>query len=163
MNIGELKLMKLRRRIKYYLIRLFRLKASPHQVAMGLAIGFTPNWLPTFGLGPMLSIALAKIARVNVISAFIGGVIGAPFWPILFLLNYRVGGLFINKPLRVNELEDIEYIEVVNDTVGSLQSGSLQFIAGASVNLVLSSLLIYLLVFLLFNKYRVSILNKLKL
>ncbi|OLS33721.1 DUF2062 domain-containing protein [Bacillus sp. MRMR6] len=155
--------MKLRRRIKYYLIRLFRLKASPHQVAMGLSIGFIPNWLPTFGLGPMFSIALAKIARVNLISAFIGGVIGAPFWPIFFLLNYRVGGLFINKPLKVNELEDIEYIEVVNDTVGSLQSGSLQFIAGASINIVISSFLIYLLVFLLFNKYRVSILNKLKL
>jgi uncharacterized protein len=154
--------MKFSRRIKYYLIRLFRLKASPHQVALGLAVGFTPNWLPTFGLGPMLSITLAKMLRVNLISAFIGGVIGAPFWPILFLLNYRVGGLFMNKPLEVNEIGDVEYIEAVNDTVGSLHSGSIQFIVGASINVVLTSFVLYLLVYMLFRKYRVHILNKLK-
>lgn len=154
--------MKLQRRFKYYLIRLFRLKAGPHQVALGLSLGFIPNWFPTFGFGPVLSLGLAKITRVNVIAAVIGGIIGTPLWPVFFLFNYRVGGLFLKKPSEVNELEEVQYIEVVNDTVGSLQSGSLQFLTGALVNVLLSSLILYVIVYLIFKKYRTRILSKLK-
>lgn len=154
--------MKLKRRFKYYLLRLFRLRASPHKVALGITLGLVPNWFPTFGLGPMLSIALAKIARVNMIAAVIGGIIGTPFWPVFFLLNYRIGSLFFLNPNKVNEIEEVEYIEAVNDTVGSLQSGSLQFLTGALINVLISSIIVYLAVFLLFKKYRDAILLKLK-
>lgn len=154
--------MKLKRRTRYYLLRLFRLKAGPHHVALGLTLGFLPNWFPTFGLGPILSAGIAKMAKVNVISAVIGGIIGTPLWPALFLFNYRVGGLFGGTPSTVDEIEDVEYIEAVNDTVGSIQSGSIQFLTGAFINIVISSIIIYLLVYLLFRKYRINILEKLK-
>ncbi len=150
--------MKLKRHIKYYLLRLFRLKASPHQVAMGLTLGFIPNWFPTFGLGPILSVGLAKLTRVNLVAAFMGGLIGTPLWPFLFLLNYRFGNLFMNNPGKEQDLEDVEYI----DAVGSLQSGSIQFLSGAVFNILVSSLIIYLLAYLLFKKYRAGILDKLK-
>ena len=131
-------------------------------MALGLSMGFIPNWFPTFGFGPILSLGLAKITRVNVIAAVIGGIIGTPLWPVFFLFNYRMGGLFVKKPSEVNELEEVQYIEVVNDTVGSLQSGSLQFLIGALINVILSSLILYIVVYLIFKKYRTRILSKLK-
>ncbi|WP_102344775.1 DUF2062 domain-containing protein [Bacillus sp. Marseille-P3661] len=154
--------MKIKRRVKYYLFRLFRLKASPKEVSIGLALGFIPNWFPTFGIGPIMSIGIAKVFRGNLIAAVIGGIIGTPIWPILFYLNYRTGSLFFNKHSKVDEIEDVEYLDAVNDTVGSLQSGSFLFLSGAIINVFISSLVIYLLVYILFKKYRVTILRKLK-
>ncbi|WP_404330415.1 DUF2062 domain-containing protein [Mesobacillus maritimus] len=146
--------MKLKRRTRYYLLRFSRLKASPHQVALGFTLGFIPNWFPTFGLGPILSVGIAKLAKVNVFAAVMGGIIGTPLWPVLFLLNYRVGGLFQDNPSKVEEIVEVEYIEAVNDTVGSIQSGSLQFLTGAFINILLSSMVLYLLVFMIFKIYR---------
>ncbi|WP_053363234.1 DUF2062 domain-containing protein [Bacillus sp. FJAT-27251] len=154
--------MKWKRRSKYYLVRLFRLKASPHQVAMGMALGFVPNWFPTFGIGPVLSAGIAKAAKVNLIAAVIGGFIGTPLWPFFFLLNYKVGSLFHPKPSKVTGIEEVEYLEAVNDTVDSWQSGSVQFLEGALINAFLSSIIIYLIVFFLFKKYRIPILTKIR-
>jgi uncharacterized protein len=117
-------------------------------------MGFIPNWFPTLGLGPILSVGFAKMAKVNVFPAVIGGIIGTPLWPVLFWFNYRVGGLFQNQSSEVDQIEQVEYIEVVNDTVGSIQSGSLQFLAGACINILISSMLLYVLVYMLFRKYR---------
>jgi uncharacterized protein len=156
--------MKLKRRIKYYLLRLFRLKASPHQVASGLALGLVPCWFPTFGIGPFLSMGLAKLTRVNVVAAIVGGVIGTPIWPILFLLNYKIGGFFLEKRSKIDEIEDVEYINAFNHTVNSIDnihSGGYIFIVGALINVLFFSFVIYGTVYFLFRKYRMSILLKL--
>ncbi|WP_174732191.1 DUF2062 domain-containing protein [Mesobacillus harenae] len=154
--------MKLKRQSKYFLIRLFRQKSSPHEVAMGLSVGFVPNWFPTFGLGPVFSIGIAKLTKVNVISAFMGGVIGTPLWPVFFLLNYKTGSLFLNQPREEIELKEVEYLEVFNNTIGNLQSGSLQFLTGALINIVISSWAVYLISYVIFKRYRMDILAKLK-
>ncbi|MEW9668867.1 DUF2062 domain-containing protein [Ammoniphilus sp. 3BR4] len=154
--------MKLKRRLKYNLLRLFRLKAGPHQVAMGLTLGFVPNWFPTFGLGPMLSISLAKLTRVNLIAAVIGGIMGTPIWPALFFLNYKVGSLVFMEPSKVSDLHDVEYLEAVDDTVEGMHSGGLQYVTGTLLNVLLSSAFIYISVYMLFRKYRLHILSKLR-
>jgi uncharacterized protein len=153
--------MKLSRKIKFHLIRLFRIKASAHQVALGFTIGFVPNWFPTFGLGPILSLGLAKFARVNLISAVAGGLIGTLLWPILFFLNYRSGSLLHMKSSRVDEIEEVEYLEVV-ETVSNFHTGSTLFLTGALINILLFSILLYWIVYFIFKKYRVEILLRLK-
>jgi uncharacterized protein len=154
--------MKLKRRYKFYLLRLFRIKASPHAVAMGITLGFIPHWFPTFGIGPILSVGLAKLGRANLIAAAAGGIIGTPLWPLCFYLNYRLGSLLIEGKSHVDQISEVEYIEAVNHTLGSLQSGSLYFLIGAIVNIVISSIIIYFISFWLFKKYRLNILLKLR-
>ena len=157
--------MKIRRKIKYYLLRLFRLNESPHQVAAGFTMGFIPNWLPTFGLGPALSVGLAKLVRVNVFSAIVGAVLGTPLWPLLFLLNYKIGSLILNKNTKIDEIEDIEYIgalEHIPDGVNSIHSSGYIFLVGATINIIISSILIYLITYFLFKQYRVRILCKIR-
>ena len=157
--------MKIRRKIKYYLLRLFRLNASPHQVAVGFTMGLIPNWIPTFGLGPALSVGLAKLVRVNVFSAIVGAVLGTPLWPLLFLLNYKIGSLILNRNTNIDEIEDIEYIDTLQhipDGVNSIHSSGYLFLVGATINIIISSIFIYLITYFLFKVYRVRILCKIR-
>ena len=145
---------KFKRRIKYYLIRLFRIKSSPHHVALGLSIGFIPSWFPTFALGPFLAVSLARLVKANKISAFIGGVIGTAIWPILFFMNYIVGSFLFERDSSVDELNEVEYIDT--------QSSVFLFLSGAVINILISSILIYVIAYLLFKKYRLRMLSKIK-
>jgi uncharacterized protein len=157
--------MKITRRIKYNIIRLFRLKSSPHQVALGFTVGFIPSWIPTFGLGPFLSVAFARLIRSNTVSAIIGGVIGTPIWPLLFLLNYKVGSLLLDKKTKVDELEEVNYINAIQHTfegIDGFPSIGYLFITGAALNILISSILIYFIAYFLFKKWRVRILNKIR-
>ncbi|TSI07671.1 DUF2062 domain-containing protein [Lysinibacillus sp. BW-2-10] len=156
--------MKIKRKMKYYLIRLFRLKSSPHQVALGLSIGLIPNWLPTFGVGPLLSVGLAKLVKANTVAAFIGGVIGTLIWPLLFILNYQVGSFLLNRNIKIDEPEEVEYIGAIQHTVEGVVDGfhssGFLFLTGATINIVISSLLSYFIMYFLFKKYNLQILNK---
>ena len=157
--------MKIKRRIKYYFIRVFRLKGSPHQVAAGISMGFLPSWFPTFGLGPVLSVGLAKLSRTNEVAAFVGGVIGTPIWPLLFLLNYQVGSAILDRQPKIDKLEEVDYSSALEHTVegvNNFQSSGYSFLLGAVINIVISSILVYFVIYFLFKRYRVSILNKLR-
>ncbi len=157
--------MKIRRRIKYYFIRLFRQKGSPHHVAAGFTMGLVPSWFPTFGLGPILSVTLAKLVRSNEVSALVSGVIGTPIWPLLFLLNYKVGSLILDRQTKIDELEEIDYSNALLHTfegVNDIQSSGYSFLIGAVVNIVISSIIIYFLIYFLFKRYRVRILNRMR-
>lgn len=157
--------MKITRRIKYYLIRLFRLRSSPHQVALGLSIGFIPSWLPLFGLDPILAVGLARLVKANTVSSLVGGVIGTLIWPLTFFLNYKIGSVILDRKSRVDELDEVEYIDAIQHTYnGIVHSHSIGtiFLTGAVINILISSILIYLIVYFVFKKYRVRILNKIR-
>lgn len=157
--------MKITRVIKYNLIRLFRLKSGPHQVASGVTIGFIPSWLPTFGLGPVLSVGMARFLKTNTVSALVGGVLGTFIWPLLFFLNYKVGSLLLDRNTKVDELDEVEYIDAIEHTytgIVSSHSSGFIFLTGAMCNIVISSIFIYIMVYIMFKTYRVRILNRIR-
>ena len=155
--------MNMLRRIKYYLVRLFRIKSGSHQIALGVVIGLTPCWLPTFGIGPMLSVALAKLVKASVVSAFISAALGSFLWPLLFFLNYKMGSIlmFNDAPLdRPNNTEDVTYIEPI-EQVNSWKDVGIEFSIGALFNIVFFGIVGYIVLYYLFNRYREKILQKL--
>ncbi|MFC4409644.1 DUF2062 domain-containing protein [Chungangia koreensis] len=157
--------MKIKRKLKYSLLRLFRLKGSPHQIAAGMTIGFLPNWFPTFGLGPVLSVALARLIKANLFAAVFGGLIGTLIWPFLFLLNYKVGSLLLSQRPKIDEIKEVDYIEALNHTVDGFENfrnGGYMFLMGAAVNILVSSIVIYIAVYWIFKRYRVGLLNKVR-
>lgn len=157
--------MKITRVIKYNLIRLFRLKSGPHQVASGVTIGFIPSWLPTFGLGPVLSVGMARFLKANTVSALVGCVLGTFIWPLLFFLNYKVGSLLLDRNTKVDELDEVEYIDAIEHTytgIVSSHSSGFIFLTGAMCNIVISSIFIYIMVYIVFKTYRVRILNRIR-
>jgi uncharacterized protein (DUF2062 family) len=163
--------MKLRRKITYYLIRLFRIRQGNHQVALGFVLGFFPCWYPTFGVGPALSIGLSKLVRGNLPASVIAASLGSLAWPILFYTNYKVG--YFLRILLIessNSAEEEEVLEVTvpevdyTETINFLETwgrAGMDFMAGAIFNSVLFSILGYGLIRWLLSKYRLRILRKL--
>lgn len=144
---------KLPRTIKYSLIRLLRINSNAKDISFGLVLGFLPNWIPTFGFGPVISIALAKLFKANIVSAFIGGISGALLWPVLFVLNYKVGNFLLSISSSVTPINDAE-IEAVNLFYYKTKNIGVEFLVGATVNIIIFSLIFYFAFYYLLKKYQ---------
>lgn len=129
-------------------IRFFRLRDSRERAARGFAIGLTCNFFPTFGIGGFLSGFLAKLFGGNMVAGFVGGSLLAFFWPILFYLNIRVGGVFVRPPILVDELED-----VTPRTIDALVWGQ-TFAVGAIVNSLIAGAVAYVTFLALYERLR---------
>ncbi len=58
--------------------KLLSLRASPHQIAMGFAIGAFIGVFPTFGFGALIILAIASFWKFNIPAAIIGTLLGNP-------------------------------------------------------------------------------------
>ncbi len=150
--------MNIKRSIKYNVIRLLRLKSDPKEIALGLSLGFIPNWFPTFGFGPAISVAIGRLFKTNLISAFIGGISGTIIWPVLFYLNYKVGHLILDfgsTPTTIN----MRHINHLGAHIHTKKIG-LDFLLGSFINVILFSLIIYFVTYMILIKYRFISLRK---
>lgn len=155
---------KLGRVSRYYLIRIFRLKQGSSKIALGFVLGFFPCWFPTFGIGPAASVALAKFAKVNVVAAIVAAALGSFMWPILFPLNYQMGGLFNGDPsTQENNFHHVGYNrEEYMESFNWFAETGYTFAIGAIVNSILFTGLGYIVLYYIFSRYRLIILGKLR-
>jgi uncharacterized protein (DUF2062 family) len=85
-----------RRSLRYQRLRLARLQANPHTVAMGLAVGVFVAALPIIGLQVVTAVALAWALRGSIGAAIIGTFAANPLtYPGLWLLSYETGCLIL--------------------------------------------------------------------
>ena len=126
-----------RRALLYHAIRLFRMDGSNERLARGFAIGMVFNFFPTFGLGAVFSGFVARLFGGNIVAGFIGGSTLAVFWPILFYLNIRTGGIFLRPAVVVDDLGDL-----TPQTMNALVWGQ-TFIIGALLNSLICGLVTY--------------------
>ena len=134
--------------VLYQAIRFFRLRDSRERGARGFAVGLAYNFYPTFGLGAVLSGFLAKLVGGNVVAGFIGGSLLAIFWPVLFLLNMQVGGIFLRPPIIVDDLGD-----VTMPNINALVWGK-TFAICSVLNSLITGLLAYFLFLLAYERVR---------
>ena len=81
-----------KRTFKYVLARLSRIPASSQSIAAGFACGAAMSFTPFVGLHFVLAAILAWLLRVNILSAFIGTVIGNPWtFPFIWVWIYELG------------------------------------------------------------------------
>jgi uncharacterized protein (DUF2062 family) len=77
---------------RYLILRLLRLKASPHKAALGFAAGAAVSFTPFIGFHFILAAALAFVTRGSLIAALLGTIVGNPFtFPIIFTASYWIG------------------------------------------------------------------------
>jgi uncharacterized protein (DUF2062 family) len=119
-------------------IRLFRIREESERVARGFALGLVVNFFPTFGLGVLISGFVARLFGGNAAAGLVGGATLTFFWPALFYLNMRVGGLFFRPEIPVEDLED-----VTQKTVNALVWGR-SFMVGAVLNSLIAGTAVYL-------------------
>jgi uncharacterized protein (DUF2062 family) len=142
------------RKIKFLLIKLLRIKSNAHNIAMGFTLGLLINFVPSFGIGPILSAGLAKLFRGNPVAGFIGGISIIWMFPLLFYLNIVVGEIvFPIEAVNIEEgLEDTEEVLEVGFQIGKA------FIIGMIMNMIFFGIIIYLMIFTVIKKYRREVL-----
>jgi len=140
-------------------------KAKPYTVALGCAIGIGGNFIPTFGLGFIVAFFIAWLFRVNRACAAGVSLLTGPFVPIMYALNFVVGGLFLTP-----EAGDMSVIEFIVDQytkllhVGDIQDKILGFLAlfgssfmlGAAVNTVIFGTGVYFLAMRIMKRFETS-------
>ena len=83
---------RLRRFIRYWYLRLVRIKASPGNIARGLAAGVFIGLLPVLPFQTIIAVAMAFVVRGSKIAAALGTWISNPLnWVPLYMLFYYLG------------------------------------------------------------------------
>lgn len=81
-----------RKRVAYYWKRILRVRATPHEVALGCAAGVFAACTPFLGFQTVLAGVLAFLLRVSIPAALIGTIVGNPLsWPAIWSLSYLAG------------------------------------------------------------------------
>src|SRR4030081_1903639 len=93
---------RLKRWLQAHHMTLMTLPDTPHAIALGSAIGMFFGFTPLFGMKTLLSLAAAWLLKGNKIAAFISVTLHdiiLPFWPAIFLWEYRMGMWTLHRRL----------------------------------------------------------------
>jgi hypothetical protein len=69
-----------------------RLRASPHEIALGCAAGAFVSITPLLGVQTILAVMLATLLRASIPAAVLGTFVGNPLsWPFIWASTYVMG------------------------------------------------------------------------
>ncbi len=84
------------RSFRYMILRLWRIKATPHSIALGCAAGVFAIFTPFLGCQMLLAAFLALLFRGSVMASAVGTCAGNPLtYPIIWGSTFAVGNLFL--------------------------------------------------------------------
>ena len=106
----------LARFIRYWYLRLIRIQAGPHTIAIGLAAGVFIGLLPVLPFQTILAIALAFVVRGSKVAAALGTWVSNPLnWVPCYMLFYYVGRALVPfevPPFNPSQLEMAQRLDV---------------------------------------------------
>lgn len=95
-----------RRSLSYARLRLGRLNASRHAIALGLAIGVFTAFQPILGFQMLFAGAAALLLRASIGAALAGTFVGGPLtWPFMWVASYHLGALLTGNSHAVTARE----------------------------------------------------------
>lgn len=145
-----------KRRLKYNLIKFLRLKGAPAKVALGFAIGACINFYPTFGVGVPLAGLAAAVFFANISAGILGDIVFKPLFPLFFYLNMATGCMVWPKqniqPINLSET-------LLKPSLSSLGTLGKVFFIGAVINSLILGTILYLLIYFVVERYRLSMLK----
>ncbi|MGF1600551.1 MAG: DUF2062 domain-containing protein [Thermosynechococcaceae cyanobacterium] len=102
--------MTMRRRCRYYALRLGRLRGSRESIARGLAVGAFAGMFPIMGFQILVGVLLAIAVRGNKMAAAAATWLSNPFTYLpLFAFNFQVGQwVLMTHHLSVEQLGDVQ-------------------------------------------------------
>lgn len=144
------------RRLKFLLIKLFRIKEKAHHVSLGFTLGFLIHFIPSFGMGPILSTVGAKLFKGNPVAGFISGVALIWLFPFLFYLNIIVGETLFPTGIFHSAADMTSHGLEVGMNLGAV------FFIGMIINIILFGMIVYYLIYFIMRKYRLTFLDVVK-
>jgi uncharacterized protein len=83
---------------RYIAYRLRRLKATPHAIALGFAVGAFWAVTPFFGVHVALAVAIAWFLGGSMVAAILGTFLGNPLtYPLFWYTTYEMGTLMLGS------------------------------------------------------------------
>jgi uncharacterized protein len=146
------------RRLKFLLIKLFRIKGNAHNISLGFTVGFLVNFIPSFGIGPVISTACAKLFKGSPVAGFIGGVSLIWLFPFLFYLNVIVGEILFPYGIFPGAFGMPDH----GAFLGAGMHVGAAFFLGMVVNIILFGMIVYFLIYTLILKFRLDFLYAIK-
>ena len=93
---------------RYMRHRVERINDTPSNIALGFACGAFASFTPLFGFHFVVAALLAKVVRVNIISALFGTAIGNPLsFPLIAAGSMSVGSLLLGRRCEVADGEGV--------------------------------------------------------
>lgn len=118
---------------KYHWRKLLRVRATPHEIALGCAAGVFAACTPFLGAQMILAVVLALLLRVSVPAAIVGTFVGNPIsWPAIWSASYIAGAWLLGQDPAVAADQLAESATVLSATLSSPGQPSL---TAAVVNL----------------------------
>ncbi|MGB9856945.1 MAG: DUF2062 domain-containing protein [Dictyoglomaceae bacterium] len=134
----------LKRFLKYIYLKVIRINDSPEKIAKSIALGVFIGVFPTFGIGGILALILAKILRLNYIATVLGTFIMNYFTsPLFWSLSYFLGSLILEGKIELKFLKE-----------GEIKYFALTYLIGNLVVSFLTALLSYFLTKKAVEKYK---------
>ena len=119
----------LKRFCRLMYLRLIRIQATPHTIAIGMAAGVFIGLLPVLPFQTVLALGLAFIVRGSKIAAALGTWVSNPLnWVPLYLLFYHIGKAILPfdvPPFNPSQLELEQMIEAGWKLVAAMMAGGL--------------------------------------
>lgn len=139
---------------------LTQLTDTPHAIALGAGVGIAWNFIPSLGVGPILSVVSAKALRGSGIAAVTVNLATGFFIPLYYSLNLIMGRMLTGSGLapRASEQihdslqESLEVIETVVEAPGQVFGLSritdfgVDFFVGGLANAILAAAAVYTLI-----------------
>lgn len=153
--------MEIKRRLRillHKLKKLIKLKETPEAIALGAAIGFFWNFVPSVGLGAFLSFFIARFFKASGVAAATFNLATGFFIPIYYSLNLITGRFLTGHRITTEEIGDqigqsldstVAQLDTIVEeplkffSLAKLQNLSWDFAVGAIVNGVFFAILIY--------------------
>jgi uncharacterized protein len=114
-------------KLRDYIIRFSKKGLSPHEIALGVAVGIFVAFIPLFGTHTITAIALASLLRVNTLIVLLGTQISNPLTlPFQLFISAEVGSMILNgKFLEIKITREISYLNhyILPILIGSLVLG----------------------------------------
>jgi len=86
---------------RYLWHRMTRISATPHTIALGVAIGAFVSFTPFMGLHFLIAALLAFILGGNILASAFGTAVGNPLsFPFIWLASYNLGALLLGHRQR---------------------------------------------------------------
>ena len=87
-----------RRSFRYRLLRLLRINASAHSIALGCALGVFAVFTPFLGLQMTIAALLALALRGSVLASAVGSFAGNPLtYPIIWISTFTAGNVLLGQ------------------------------------------------------------------
>lgn len=96
-----------RKTFEYYKKKLFRISDSPYSIAAGIACGVSMSFTPFIGFHLIFTAVFCYIVGGNILSGFIGTLIGNPStFPFIWIGIYFVGAFLTGQTADLSLLSD---------------------------------------------------------